>query len=583
MSADKTSDYKTLTPTIKSGGKNSHAQPSLKAPRNSQNQTHEKGENSQLSNTHKKAEISPLSDTHEKEEISPLSNTHEKATDTHDTNSQTLVNPYHKNPIPDPSDSFIDTIDTTNRTEIFIAPPNDAAEAEDLPYAERQKRRQTEKKAARDRQLLSDENWLRRHGHAFSYLGLYLFSILVLFRPYEIVPALSFLSATAFYFALATLLIYVPTQLAAEGNLTAMSTEVKAILAMTFLALVTMPIAKDPPTAWQTFNDTFIKAVLMFIVMVNVLRTRRRLMGLMWLSLMMAFYLSYQALDLYIKGDLRAEGYRPDVEIGGMFGNPNDLALHLVTMIPLAVCLGIASQSKLMKLVYFGMATLFVSANFVTYSRGGFLGLIAASVLMAWKIGRKNRLNVMAVSAFLGLLVILLAPGNYGLRILSIFIPGLDPVGSSDQRRELLERSILVTLRNPWGIGIGNFPIVGVHNLVTHNAFTQVSSEIGILGLAAYLIFMVSPFRKLGAIERTLFSKNEHDWFYYLSIGLQASIVGYMVSSFFVAVAYNWFIYYLIAYAVAFRRIYKIERGEINSKFQVKRPIQHGTWNVEPE
>jgi len=25
-------------------------------------------------------------------------------------------------------------------------------------------------------------------------------------------------------------------------------------------------------------------------------------------------------------------------------------------------------------------------------------------------------------------------------------------------------------------------------------------------------------------------------------------------------VAYNWFIYYLIAYAVAFRRIYKIER-----------------------
>jgi hypothetical protein len=48
---------------------------------------------------------------------------------------------------------------------------------------------------------------------------------------------------------------------------------------MTLLALITMPIAKDPPTAWAMFNDTFIKAVLMFIVMVNVLRTRRRLMG----------------------------------------------------------------------------------------------------------------------------------------------------------------------------------------------------------------------------------------------------------------------------------------------------------------
>lgn len=522
MSADKsnTSDYKTLTPTSKRGSKDSPAQSSLKAPKRSQNETHEQGEN-----------------------------------------SQNLTNLHLKNQKQFPSEPISETLETkeTARAEIFISPENDSIEPEDLPYAERQKRRKIEKKAERDSDLLGGENWLRRNGHTFSYLGLYLFSILVLFRPYELVSQLSFLSSTAFYFALATLLIYVPTQLATEGNLTAMSTEVKAILAMTVLAVLTMPIAKHPPTAWETFNDTFIKAVLMFIVMVNVLRSRRRLIGLMWLSLLVGAVLSYQALDLFMKGELLTEGYRAGGDIGGMFGNPNDLALHLVTMIPLAVCLGIASKSRILKLVYFAMAVLFVSANFVTYSRGGFLGLIAASVMLAWKLGRKNRLKVMAVSGVVGLLVILLAPGNYGLRILSIFIPGLDPVGSSDQRRELLERSILVTLRNPWGIGIGNFPIVGVRNLVTHNSFTQVSSEIGLLGLAAYLIFMISPFRKLGAIERTESAKAGQDWFYYLAIGLQASIVAYLVSSFFVAVAYNWFVYYLIAYAVAFRRIYQIE------------------------
>jgi O-antigen ligase len=160
-----------------------------------------------------------------------------------------------------------------------------------------------------------------------------------------------------------------------------------------------------------------------------------------------------------------------------------------------------------------------------------------------------------------GGVAVLAAPGNYGLRMLSIFVPGLDAVGSSDQRRELLERSIIVTLRNPWGIGIGNFPIVGVRNLQTHNAFTQVSAELGLLGLAAYLVFIISPFRKLSAIERTLFDKEDKGWFYYLAIGLQASIIGYMVSSFFASVAYNWFIYYLIAYAVAFRRIYALEKG----------------------
>ena len=98
-------------------------------------------------------------------------------------------------------------------------------------------------------------------------------------------------------------------------------------------------------------------------------------------------------------------------------------------------------------------------------------------------------------------------------------------------------------------------------NLQWHNAYMQVASELSVLALAAYLFFLIGPFRKLGAIERALFDKGEYDWFYYLAIGLQASIVGFMVSSFFVSVAYNWFVYYLIAYAVAFRRIYHIEKG----------------------
>ena len=474
---------------------------------------------------------------------------------------ESLVNPHKKlekiEVPPEPIPSKKEMVSA----EFVVSPTNGKVAGKELSYAEETKQKKEEKKAEKDRELLDNERWLKRNGHTLTYIGLYFFSILVLFRPYELIPALSFLSTSAFIVALVTLIIYIPTQFTTEGSFTVFPTEVKCILVMAFLALLTMPIAKDPPTAWETFNDTFVKAVLMFIVMVNVLRTRRRLMGLMWLSLAVGIFLSYTALDMYMRGELNAEGYRVDVGVKGLFGNPNDMALHLVTMIPLAVCLGIASRSRLMRVVYFAMAMLFVAANTVTFSRGGFLGLIAASGVMVWKLGRKQRLNVSIISIVVGTLFILLAPGNYGVRILSIFGLAADPVGSSDQRKELLERSIIVSLRNPWGIGIGNFPIVGVRNLVTHNSFTQVSSELGLLGLAAYLIFMVSPFRKLGAIERTLFAKDEHGWFYYLAIGLQASIVGYMVSSFFVSVAYNWFVYYLIAYAVAFRRIYQIEKG----------------------
>lgn len=432
--------------------------------------------------------------------------------------------------------------------------------AAELSYSDHLKIQKKEKRSARDNKLLSQDNWLVRNGHTFTFIGLYLFSVLVLFRPYELVPALGFLSATAFYFAAATLLIYLPTQFVTEGNLTIMTTEVKAVLGLTLIAIITMPIAKSPGTAWEQFNDPFIKAVLIFIVMVNVIRTRQRLMSMMWLSISIGILLSYLALGMYIRGETNIEDYRVSVQIGGIFENPNEMSIHLIMMIPLAITIGLASKSKLGKLLCFASAAIMLSANMVTFSRGGFLGLIASSAVLVWKLGRKNRIGVTATSAVIGLLVILLAPGNFGLRILSIFIPGLDPVGSSNQRSELLKLSLLVTARNPWGIGIGNFPIVGIHNLVSHNAYTQVSSELGVLGLIAYLVFILSPFRKLSAIERTQLEKNEMDWFYYLAIGLQASFISYMVGSFFASIAYNWFIYYLIAYAVAFRRIYKIEK-----------------------
>jgi hypothetical protein len=222
------------------------------------------------------------------------------------------------------------------------------------------------------------------------------------------------LSTSAFIFAVLTLVIYIPTQLSTEGSLTILSTEVKCILALTLVALVTVPIAKDPPTAWVTFNDSFIKAVLMFIVMVNVLRTRRRLIGLLWLSLSVGVYLSYTALDMYLKGEMKVEGYRVGVEVKGLFGNPNDLALHLVMMTPIALALALGSRGKLMRLLYFSMTALFVAANTITFSRGGFLGLLASAAILVWKLSRKNRLNISIVSIVIGGLFILLAPGNYG-------------------------------------------------------------------------------------------------------------------------------------------------------------------------
>jgi O-antigen ligase len=544
MSAKKTnnSDYQSLASTAKKSGVKIHDQDSLKPPGKLQDSSRSHLQN--LKNLQKKTQ----------KEENPL---------------ESIPKEYEK----------LETDDSALKSNFANLYEKDSEASEiETSYSEQQKIKKKEKKSLKDRELLSGDRWLVRNGHVLTFFGLYLFSVMVLFRPYELIPQLGFLSATAFYLAAATLAIYLPTQFMTEGNFTILSTEIKAVLALVLIAVATMPIAKSPAMAWENFNDTFIKSVLVFVVMVNVIRTRKRLIAMMWLSISIGGVLSYIALGMYMRGEMNVEGYRVGGGIRGMFENPNEMSVHLIMMMPLVVTLALASKSSVWRIVYLAIAILMLSANLITFSRGGFLGLLAASAVLAWKLGRKNRFGVMLVSSFAGVLLMLLAPGGFGLRVLSIFIPGLDPVGSSDQRRELLERSIVVSIRNPWGIGIGNFPIVGVRNLVSHNAYTQVSAELGVLGLIAYLIFILSPFRKLGAIERTLYDNNEFNWFYYLSIGLQASIVAYLVSSFFASIAFNWFIYYLIAYAVAFRRVYQLEKG-LSEEVKVE-PFAYNLWRT---
>lgn len=416
---------------------------------------------------------------------------------------------------------------------------------------------QTRRQPVRAPYTFKNESWIVKRGHSFSYLGLFLFTFVLYFRPYELIPSLSAFSSMALVLALATICIFLPSQLALEGNLTARPREVNLLLLLVVTALLSIPTAINPGEAWATFNDTFLKAVLMFIVMVNVVRTEWRLKGLIWLSLGISCFLSLNALDSYRAGNFTVEGYRVEANVRGMFENPNDMALHLVTMTPLAVALMLSARSLPVKLLYGACAALMVAGNVVTFSRGGFIGLVGAMLVMAWKLGRRNRLAVIFSSIIIIGVFLALAPGNYGVRLLAIVNPSLDPVGSSNMRRELLEKSIKVAIRHPlFGVGMGNFHIVSIHEHVSHNAYTQVAAEMGMTAMALYILFIVTPLKRLRQIEQETFEARRRTHFYYLSVGVQASLVAYMIGSFFASVAYQWYVYYLVAYAICVRRMY---------------------------
>jgi hypothetical protein len=88
----------------------------------------------------------------------------------------------------------------------------------------------------------------------------------------------------------------------------------------------------------------------------------------------------------------------------------------------------------------------------------------------------------------------------------------------------------------------------------------------GIPALVIYIMLMVYPLRRLREIEKETVDIDEKRKFHYWSIGIQASIVAYMVSSFFGAVAYQWYIYYIVGYAVALRRIYYVDQHAAERK-----------------
>ncbi|HET6979225.1 MAG TPA: O-antigen ligase family protein [Pyrinomonadaceae bacterium] len=406
----------------------------------------------------------------------------------------------------------------------------------------------------------SNRKKLIRRGHVLSYIGLFLFTAVLYFRPYELFPALSSLDKLAFVLAIITLVIFFPSQIASEGNLTYRPREINLVLLLCVAGLISIITAINPAEAWKEFNDVFIKAVLMFIVIVNVLRSKSRLRWLIYLAFSVTILLSYNAIRDYRAGNFLVEGDRIKGLLGGMFGNPNDLALHFVTMAPIAVGLMFASRKIIGKLIFATVATLILMANVVTFSRGGFLGLLATAVVLIWKIGRKRRVATAIIAPVCFAIFIAVAPGNYGQRLLSIFVRDLDPMGTANTRQEILNRSILVSIRNPiTGIGMGNFHTVSLHETVTHNAFTQVSAEMGTTALIIYLMFLTAPIRRLRGVERRAADDDQFRFYYYLSIGLQASLVGYMVSGFFASVAYQWYAYYLVGYSVALWRMFEAE------------------------
>ena len=410
--------------------------------------------------------------------------------------------------------------------------------------------------------------------HGLAFAGLYLFTLLLYIRPQEMYPDVIGDFPLVKIVAIATLLAYFVSAITGGGRLSVWPLELKMILVISALGLAFMPIALSQKDSQDLLFDVYLKIVIIFAVMINVLNTRDRLRSILKVVVFCGTGLGVYALYAYLGGNIMVTSNKLVVRIAGlvegMFGNPNDLATGLAILVPLSVALAL-TRKGFVRVMFFACTVLLLAGIIVTFSRGGFLGLVAMGAVLLWKVGRRNRvLTSLAFVAMLGVFMMMM-PGGYGARLTTIFNIEGDPTGSAQARRELLDRATSLAITHPViGLGMGNFHIYSIQEQVAHNSYLEIAAELGAAGLIAYLILIFAPIRSLRRIERetrdahappgSAASVTDRDD-YYLSVALQAAFVAYLVCSFFSSIEYQWYVYYLVPYAISLRQIRAAEQS----------------------
>ncbi len=412
-----------------------------------------------------------------------------------------------------------------------------------------------------------------------AFLGLMAFTALLFFRPQDQLPFLESLHLAELS-ALAALVAMVMGRLGRGLPVSRVTPELWGVGGMGMLILATAPFSVWPGGALATFTEIYAKIILIFILMVNTLTTRKRVDQFLWLIVVASGYIAFRAVLDSARGTNLVENGRVQGSVGGIFKNPNDLALNMVAMLPLAASLALRAVSAWRRVAAILCAVLMLGAIVASQSRSGTIGLtVMALVLGTHLVRRKPRLAVAGIFAVV--LALPLVPVSYWHRLSSITDESQDDTGSREARQTLFRESYAAFLENPMtGVGAGQFKNYDPEGREqpwreSHNIVLQVAAELGVAGIGLLVFLMTraglagvqtrrllsgrSRGRRRGGSgspgARAVVSPDETEWFQTHAAGMAAALAGWFFCALFASVAYNWTFYYLLALATAPREM----------------------------
>jgi O-antigen ligase len=419
----------------------------------------------------------------------------------------------------------------------------------------------------------------------WGYVGLLAFTAVLLLRPQDTFPSLGplHLAEVCAFVGIGPMLVH---RLARRLPVFRVTPETVGLLALGLVILLTAPFSIWPGGVLQVFFE-YLKCVIVFVLMLNTLTTPKRLEQITWLIVVCCGYVAFRGVFDYARGVNLVEDGRVRGAIGGIFGNPNDLALNMVTFMPAALMIALtARHSTIRRLLAAGIAILMLATIVFTKSRGGAIGLGAMLAAMI-VLGRRIRPGFAAMAIGAVMLATPFLPSTFWDRMATIVDEQRDTfhfTGSSAARRALMQEGIDTFMEFPiTGVGAGQFKNYNPPDRKekwheTHNALIQVASETGIFGLFAFAFLIVRgataaattrrllarPRRKAAGdpLQLVMKASDRRSLFAYTA-AMTAGLVGW----------FTWTFYYLLALIVAARELARVrlaaarrvERGEVAS------------------
>jgi O-antigen ligase len=428
-----------------------------------------------------------------------------------------------------------------------------------------------------------------RERYDWDYLWMLLFTALLFFRPQDQIPGLEILHLSELT-AIAGLAAMAVRRMSAGLTIAHVNVEVIAIVVLGGIIVLTVPFSIWPGGSAHVFTDIYVKIILIFALMMSTITSPRRLRQMTWVMMVASGYIGARAVFDYVRGVNLVEGDRVRGAVGGMFENPNDLALNLVTFLAPTLIVILHDRKPTRRLFACGLAAAMLAAIVCTKSRSGFLGLLATGVVVMYYTVRVNPMAVGAV-AVAGLMALPAMPSSFWDRMDSIMNAEEDQTGSRAARLRLIDQGIQVFLENPiTGIGAGQFKNYNSPDevekwRVTHNVWLQVAAELGIGGLLTFAYLVLRGFtanfaamrimrqsrKRAGPISQPVAESDlrltDEEWrtLDLNAKGMLAAMVGWTICSMFASVAFNWTFYYVLALSVAGRQMLAARRAAVRA------------------